>query len=367
MIKDTNQKLKAVRYCVALGLVPYMEVVVRYSGDTANVPTDITDVDVLGLQPAASSAARRIFFDCKTSQKLSAINRALWAGGLKNLIGADEGFVILGKSAPMGHRLAGNSMDIRLFSEKLFDSFALAASKDYAIESSYLERLEAWEALYSIKDQFPPLRDLIYFLCSEAPLETNSVTGIRALVSQVKRVEGELDPGRASHRALFMLLLSQALVFLSDMARTYHNIFDPEGREEEFEESLRYYVWGGRDAYDLRQRLSSALRTARGVEQAIPFEFPAWPQFLDVFRGFLDAPFTLSTACLPIKDLGFRELSTPSANVDARLARRLQANNRIRQYIMATASYLVGASRLPREFKDMLVERISSKEFVVLE
>ena len=360
MIKDTQQKLKAVRYCVAMGMVPYLEVVVRFAEDTAATPADITDVDVLGIQPAAALAGKRIFFDCKTSQKISAINRALWAGGLRQMINADEGFVILAKAAPQGHRLAGNAIGVRLFSETLFEGFAVAASKDYALPSSYLEQISTWDAVVKIREQYPALREIVDFLNCQAPLEDSAVVGIRSLVSNLKRVQGELDPNKAPHRALFGLMVAQALVFLSAMARTYHNMFDPAGNANEFEESLRYFVWGGREAYELRQRLNVALKSARGVEAAAQFDFPGWAQFLEMFRSFLDAPFTLGPACLPIKDLAFRELSTPDPKIDARLVKRLQVNNRVRQYAISAASYLVSASKLPKEFKDHFAANINT-------
>lgn len=360
MIKDTQQKLKAVRYCVALDIVPYLEVIVRFAGDTAKTPTDITDVDVLGIRPAGFLPGRRVFFDCKSGQKMSAINRALWASGLRSMIGADEGFVILAKSAPHGHRLAGNAIGVRVFSEKLFDVFAQAASKDYGLPSSYLEQIAPWDALSKIREHFPPLRDLVNFLCSQAPLEVSAVAGFRSLVSQLKRAEGELDPSKPQHRALFSLLVSQALVYLSAMARTYHNVFDPSDDSAEFEDSLRFFVWGGKEAYELRQRLNIAIKSVRGVETATPFDFPGWSNFVEMFRGFLDAPFALAATCLPIKDMAFRELSIIDEQIDARLAKRLQANNRVRQYAIATGNYLVSASRLPREFSDHLGQSLGA-------
>lgn len=360
MIKDIHQKVKAVRYCVALGMVPYLEVVVRFSGDTGARPTDVTDIDVLGVQPAGMNEEKKILFDCKSGQKMSAINRALWAGGLCQLTGADEVFVILGREAPDGHRLAGNTIGVRLFSEALFDAYASAATKDYVVGASYLEEVAAWDKLLELKKSYPNLRDFIEFLTSEAPLEKNGVAGLRALLSKIKRVEGELDPSKPAHRALFLIAVSQALVFLSDMARDYHNIFDPKGSLEAFEQGLRYYVWGGKEAYDLRQRLNAALKVARGVETAPPFEFPAWSVFIEFFRTLLDAPFAAASSCLALKDLGFREIADVKPEVDLRLKQRLLLNNRIRQYANAAAAYLVEASRLPRDFKLSLQSAFSN-------
>ncbi len=64
--------------------------------------TDITDVDVLGIQPVASLPGRE-FSRPQDGQKMSAINRALWAGGLRSMINADEGFVILAEIGSHGH------------------------------------------------------------------------------------------------------------------------------------------------------------------------------------------------------------------------------------------------------------------------
>jgi hypothetical protein len=90
-----------------------------------------------------------------------------------------------------------------------------------------------------------------------------------------------------------------------------------------------------------------------------PFEFPAWERFVELFRGFLDAPLLLGSVCLPLKDLAFREVSIPTAELDRRLTMRLESNSRIRQFILASASYLIEATRLPREFKEHLSKDLS--------
>jgi hypothetical protein len=318
MIKDIYQKLKAVRYCVALGIVPHMEVVVRFSSELSEAPSNITDIDVLGIKPCSDSPSNRILFDCKTLNKMSAVNRALWAKGLIELTHCNEAFVILSKSAPEAHRLAGNSLGVRLFTDKLFDSFAVTVAKDYAIQNSYLETLAAWEKLAGIPSQYPALEDFYIYLTSSALLETQGTQGLRTLMSKCKKIEGELDPAKEIHRAIFKLILVQLCIYMSEMVRDFHNIFTPEMNKKEFEKLVRYYVWGGKDSYDLRQRLKAALQNAKGVTEIEPFEFPAWERFVELFRSFLDAPLLLGSACLPLKDLSFREISTPTPELDRR-------------------------------------------------
>lgn len=359
MIKDIHQKLKAVRYCVALGMVPHMEVVVRFSSEISETPSDITDIDVLGIKPCDDSPSHRILFDCKTQNKMSAINRALWAKGLVSLTHCDEAFVILTKAAPEAHRLAGNSLGVRLFTEKLFDGYAGAAAKDFAVQNSYLENLSAWECIGEIPSKYPALKNFSVYLTSSALLETRGTQGLRNLMAKCKKIEGEFDPAKETHRALFKLTLVQFCFYMSEMVRDFHNIFNPEIDKSEFEKIIRYYIWGGKENYDLRQRLKAALQNAKGVTEIEPFEFPAWERFVELFRGFLDAPLLLGSVCLPLKDLAFREVSTPTAELDRRLSMRLESNSRVRQFILASASYLIEATRLPREFKEHLSKDLS--------
>src|SRR4051812_43195124 len=181
MIKDADQKIRAVRYCVALGLVPYMEVVVRHVGDTARRPTDITDIDVLAIQPAAVRRSTRTIFDCKTLGSVSPINRALWACGLKSYSHADEAFVILKKPAPEGHRLAAGAMGVRLFSDELFLTYITSTTSEYPVETSYLANPQGWEGFSTLATRSPNLEPFHRFLSSEAPLLRSPAEALRTL------------------------------------------------------------------------------------------------------------------------------------------------------------------------------------------
>ncbi|MBW0449428.1 hypothetical protein EN871_11650 [bacterium M00.F.Ca.ET.228.01.1.1] len=349
MMKDSGQKQKAIRYCVAMGTVPYLEVLVRYNAEVSDVTSDITDIDVLGIKPSGANRTQRIVFDCKTLAKVSGISRAFWAAGLKQFVKADDTFVILAKAAPEGHRLAVGTLGVRLFSEPLFDRFAAAASKDYFADSSYLERMDAWEQVFSARKDYPRLEELINYLTADAPLEENPVAGFRSLLAKFKRAEGEIDSSKAVHRAIFGMMLSQALIFLSEMACALHDIFDAGADAARFEKLLRYYVWGGKENYELRQRLNIALKAAKGINEPASFDLPNWDQFKELMRAYLDAPFALGAACLPMKEISFREISPVGAKQDFELSRRLKANNRIHQFSLVLLNYFSGLTRLTKE------------------
>ncbi|MDR5802610.1 hypothetical protein [Caballeronia sp. LZ001] len=348
-MKDSGQKQKAIRYCVAMGVVPYLEAVVRYDADVSDVVSDITDVDVLGIKASDANRSQRIIFDCKTLAKVSGISRALWAAGLKQFVEADDAFVILNKAAPEGHRLAAGTLGVRLFSEPLFDQFAASASKNYFAESSYLESMEAWEKVFEARKSNPRLEELVNYLTSDAPLENNPAAGFRSLLAKFKRAGGEIDPSKPVHRAIFGMMLSQALVFLSEMACALHYVFDANGNSAQYEKMLRYYIWGGKEGYELRQRLTVSLKAAKGMDDLPSFDLPNWGEFKELMRAYLDAPFSLSAACLPMKELAFREIATNAAKQDLELSRRLKANNRIHQFSLVLINYFAGLSMLTRE------------------
>jgi regulator of extracellular matrix RemA (YlzA/DUF370 family) len=357
VIKDTAQKFKVIRYCVATGLVPFLEALVVYSADTGPTPSEITDVDVLGVRPADSAPLKRIIFDCKTL-KTSAINRALWARGLASFILADEAFVILSKSVPEAHRLAGSQIGVRLFSEEIFDAYAQSANPSYSVPNSYIERPAAWETLYDIGSRYPALKKHLNLLQSSGPQITDPAYGIRSLVASLKKIEGEIDPEKPEHRAVFLLTCMQLLLFFSELVRIFHNVFDPATKREQFELTLRYYIWGGRENYDIRQRLKEAAAVSRGADPGV-FELPGWDTFVEVFRSLLDAPTLVGSTCLPTQDLAFREISVIDQSLDKRLATRLSGNSRVRQFIGLAAQYVISASRLPRDFRARLNQTLA--------
>jgi len=90
--RDRALKEMAIRYCLAQGLAPCLEVVVASASDLSDTSEDLTDLDVLGLDFIADGGFRRLIFDCKTTNKMSAINRAFWASGIMAYTGCDEAF-----------------------------------------------------------------------------------------------------------------------------------------------------------------------------------------------------------------------------------------------------------------------------------
>src|SRR5262249_40763376 len=103
--KDRFQKELAIRYCVARGLIPFLEVVAASTADLSDSVEVLTDLDVVGVEATVDGRLRRTVFDCKTTNKMSSINRAFWAAGIKYYTRCDDAYVILKGRAVHNHRI----------------------------------------------------------------------------------------------------------------------------------------------------------------------------------------------------------------------------------------------------------------------
>lgn len=108
----------------------------------------------------------------------------------------------------------------------------------------------------------------------------------------------------------------------------------------------------------MRHRLNVSLKAAKGINEPPSFDLPNWEDFKELMRTYLDAPFFLSAACLPKKELAFREIATIAAKQDFELSRRLKANNRVHQFSLVLINYFAGLSKLTRVCCDAFARKI---------
>jgi hypothetical protein len=364
-MKDADQKRKAMSYCVANGIVPFLEVVVRNETDTDEVTSNLTDLDVVGIQIVGCDRPKRILFDCKTLLKVSPINRAFWAKGAMEYVGFQEAFVVLRKSAPDGHRLSAKNLNVHLFHEELFDHYAAASTVDYVSNPSYLCGMEAWEAWREIPKTAVRLENLFWYMNNVVALETNHLKPLRALAVQLKNVSGELDPTKPNHLAIFYSYLSALALCMTQVVGDLRNIFDPRMELPIFDRLVTRYVWEGRENYNIRNRLHKFVQTQHTVkgqerEEVIwDLKLPGWDNFLQMTRSFLEAPTRVSSCVLALKELAFRALSKSTEQGDLRIRRALNENNRTLQFCLKLISYAIASSGLPKEFAELASEELT--------
>jgi hypothetical protein len=143
------------------------------------------------------------------------------------------------------------------------------------------------------------------------------------------------------HCFLLGNFISAFLIFLSLSSTTLKELFQFSMEKEDFEKTIRYFIWEGRENYLNRRNMKAAIDRAKGESDAKDFDLPEWERFLHVVRSFLDAPESLASLPFLIKEIAFRAMTTRRRDPDEHLRGLFEANNRARQFIFATTTYLV--------------------------
>lgn len=354
--KDVHQKRKAIQFCVASGLVPYYEVKVNNVKDLTEKPELLTDVDVLGVAMDRGQI-RRTVFDCKTTST-SPINRAFWAAGLKAYVGAECAYVILKRVAPEAHKISARTLGIYLFTESLFDAHASALSPNYAGDSDYLFSMERWHSLHAALRVNAEFERLGLYLRDTVPLDPDAPKLVRGILGSLRLAQGELDPAKRDHMAIYAFSVFSFAVAMSKVSRDIFDVFDPKQSKEAFQGFLRDYIWGGREAYQLRKKLREVMKT-RGDQAGQEFELHAWNEFVELVRALLDSPESVFQCCTPLLSCSLRFLGKPEKVLDETLKLQMSVNNRQRQFAFRLSAYLAKACELPREFDEQLKSNLN--------
>ncbi len=350
--KDIKQKECAVRFCLVSGMMPFLEVNVGNRKELSSISTIITDIDAMGVGADASGGQRKIIFDCKTLGKTSPINRAFWACGLVNYVGASEAFVILKKKASEAHRLSAKHIGVHLFGENQFDNFAQSYSIDYKLNYSYATDIQNWILQHELYNKSSVFEKFGEFLNHEVPLELDAARGVKRLLAALKKGKGEFNPDRAKHGSVFLHVLLSFSFLMSKVVHDLKTVIDYDSGKEDFEEILKYYIWGGRDSLIQKQKMAELFASINKSPPSFSMEIPEWERFVELTRKLLDSPKDVFWACFPLRELSLRLLSSVNDEKDLYIAKTVSGSARIRQFMTFQADYLVHAGQLPKEFAD---------------
>lgn len=347
--KDIHQKESAIRFCLVNSMVPFLEVNIQNFRELSDTTTIITDIDVLGVKIDSTGRPQRVIFDCKSLGKTSPINRAFWAGGLMKFVSCNETFIILRKRASEAHRLSAKQIGVHLFDEMQFKNYAESCSIDFNIDYCYSSSIENWSKLYESASGNLQLEQFISFLNSEVPVEKDCVKALRKFLSALSKLKGELDPDKKKHQAIFLFSLAIFCYLMSQIVHDLRNIVDFDTDEKAFEKLLKYYIWGGRDSFIVRNRISELFATTTENSVSEP-ELKKWPEFMELTRKLLDAPGSIQSCIWPIREFAFMCVAEKVEAKEAFNSNYISQNKRIRQFSTSMARYLVDAVKLPKDF-----------------
>lgn len=352
--KDIHQKEMAIRYCLVNEMIPFLEVNIQNYRELSDTSTLITDIDVLGVKVESAGKPQKVVFDCKTLGKTSPINRAFWASGLMKFTDCSEAFVILRKKAPEAHRLSARQINVHLFDEQQFTSYAESSSLDFRLDYSYSTNISNWIELFATAEGNSKLEQFLQFLNNDIPSEKDVVKGFRKFLVALDKVKGELDPEKSKHKAIFNYSLSIFMYLMSKIIHDLRGVVDYEVNEENYGKLMKYYIWGGRDSFLLKNRMTELFSSSTNSTAVSEPEIKNWSAYLELTRKMLDSPSDIQKCVFPIREVSFMNIISRSSNKDHFTSVYLSDNKRVRQFSSSAAKYLVDAVRLPKEFSAQL-------------
>ena len=355
--KDRYQKELAIRYCLARGFVPFMEVVVNNISDLSDSVEVITDIDVLGITSPADGALSRTIFDCKSNNKLSAINRAFWCAGLRDYTNCNDAFVILKNRAVYNHRISALNINVDLHDENSFIDLGKTFDPAFPKSNSYQSSVDRWNEVYEIYNQLRWSIPLFEISRNIAPLTKAPWSVFRRILAELRAARGEFDPSKNKHMALYLDVLCSVFVLWATIGRDLRRFYDPAMNKAAFEKSFKYYIWGGRDSYNIRQQIRD-----RAVEDAgASIEFPAWNDLLSLASILLGSPQSILGCAVMCRELSIRFACGADSDLDQSLISNFRNDNRLLQFIVGMADYGAKAAGLPRDMALKVQEAIAIK------
>ncbi len=345
--KDRFQKEIAIRYCIARGMIPFPEVLVPSASDVSDSVEVLTDLDVLGVEFVSDGELRRTLFDCKTTNKMSSINRAFWAAGVMQYTGCHHAFAILKNKAVHNHRMSALAMGVDLHTDQSFTDLGKSVDVSFPMDSAYQASVDRWNKVQECYEKNMWAKELQNLNRNVVPL-SNSHAGIfRRYVAEMRQVRGMFDPSKETHLCIFLDSLGSLMVLWASLSRDARRLYEPTMRKEEFEKVLRYYLWGGKESYQMRQQMRE--KTAVDNPALGPVELPAWDKLLAFVGIVLSAPQSIFECAFFARELAFRVACGPNTTFDLELSRASSENSRIRQFSTGLTDYLVSACGLPKD------------------
>jgi hypothetical protein len=355
--KDRHQKEMAIRYCLARGITPCLEVLVPSASDLSDSVETLTDIDVIGLEFIADGGFRRTIFDCKTSNKMSPINRAFWASGLLSYTKCNDAIVILKNRAVYNHRISALKIEVDLHDEVSFQNLARTFDQEFGRDNSYQASIDRWNKLYECYEKNEWSKDLYDICRNTAPITGEPWRVFRRVLVDMRAVRGQFNPDKDTHVTIFFDMLSAVFVMWSLLGRDIRRLHDPKMTKDEFETALRYYIWGGKESFHIRQELRQLMGPAGSGQ-----EFPAWDRFVKLAGIVISAPQDVFVCVGICRDLAIRTICGRHEDHEKKLEQDLRVNRRSRQFVMAVTDYMVSASGIPKEFNTRVQDSLRLAE-----
>ena len=276
---------------------------------------------------------------------MSSVNRAFWAAGLKGYAGCDDAFVILKTKAVHNHRISALSINVDLHTEDSFADLGRTIDPAFPSDSCYQASVDRWNSVYDCYAANGWSESLFILARNSVPLTSSPWSIFRRIIAALREARGHFDPEKVQHVAIFLDILASAFVLWAVLGRDIRRFYEPTMDKAAFEKILRYYLWGGKELYQIRQQMRE--RTGAGNDGAV--ELPAWDALVSFTGLIVAAPQGLLECAHICREMSIRAATGPNEAHDRTIADRLKSSSRLRQFSAALGDYLVSGGNLPKD------------------
>jgi hypothetical protein len=216
----------------------------------------------------------------------------------------------------------------------------------------YQSSIERWNDVSEAYGRMTWAKGLLNLVHNVAPLSKEPRETFRRIVGEIRSVRGELDAANDRHIGLLFEVSASMLLLWVSIGREVRRLFDPSMSKSQFESVLRYYIWGGREAYEIRRQLKE-VREGDASESG-PFNFPGW-EHLVAFAGLaVSAPQEAFEGAKMCREMAFRAICGVDSDLDKNLKECVLLNKRVRQFSISMVEYLSISGGLPKPlYKEM--------------
>jgi hypothetical protein len=182
------------------------------------------------------------------------------------------------------------------------------------------------------------------------------VDTFRKVLAELRATKGQFDPKKDAHVAIFLDVLASTFILWTALGRDIRRFYDPSMDKNAFEKVLRFYLWGGRETYQIRQQLHEKVNK----ESPTPMELPRWNELVSFASLVVGAPQNIFECSLVCRELAIRCATGSNVDFDRALHVRVKSNSRIRQFSLALSDTLVAAGGLPNDMGKRVHDILSS-------
>jgi len=352
--RDRFQKELAVRFCLASRMAPFLEVLVPSAADLSDTVETLTDIDVLGINGGADGGVRRVIFDCKTSNRMSSINRAFWASGVATYTRSSEAIVLLKNRAVHNHRISALSINVDLHNEDSFRNLGKTVDEAFPSDNCYQASIDRWNSLYEVYAKNNWSEDLLSLAHNQIPLSHTPSMTFRRVILALRAIRGEFDPRKRDHVAILLDVVASVFVLWIAMSRDIRRFYEPTMDRGNFERILRYYIWGGKEAYSVRQQM----RDKVAQNSSSTLDLPNWNLLVNFCGIVVSAPQNMMDCVFICRELSLSLVSGDISCFDLQIERIVSRNSRARQFVSSIFHYLVSAAALPDETNSLALKKL---------